>query len=56
MSKMSNLQIMLEEIKADICDNKCKFPEQYALEYEDSEEAFEQMLRDRCEECPLNRL
>lgn len=54
MSKMSNLQIMIEDIKADICDNKCKFPEQYALEYEDSEEAHEQMLRDECEFCPLS--
>lgn len=56
MSKMSNRQIELEEIKADICDNYCKYPEQYWLEYEDSVEAHEQMLREQCEECPLNRL
>lgn len=56
MSKMSNLQIMLEETKGEICDNYCKYPMEYQLEFEDSEMAHDMMLEEQCAECPLNRL
>lgn len=49
-------KMRVEDIKENICDNYCKYPEQYQMKNEDSEEAYEQMLRDRYEECPLNRL
>lgn len=56
MSKMSNFQIILEEVKEDLCDNYCKYPGEYYLLYEDSEVAHECMLQDVCADCPLNRL
>ena len=40
----------------DICDNYCKYPTQYQMEHEDSEEAFDLMTSEICAECPLNRL
>ena len=46
----------LEQIKEEICDNYCKYPYEYQMNTEDSEEAFENMLQDVCSECPLNRL
>lgn len=56
MSKMSDFQIRLQEVKEDMCDNYCKYPYQYQMEYEDPEEGFEEMLSDICADCPLNRL
>ena len=44
---MSVTQI-IEEVKSDICDKYCKYPEQY----DDDDE----MLRDVCENCALGRL
>ena len=46
----------LQEIKEAICDNYCKFPERYAAEYDDPDEANEIMLCEECEYCPLNNL
>ena len=39
---------IIEEVKTDICDKYCKYPEQY----DDDDE----MLRDVCENCALGRL
>lgn len=55
MAKQSISQ-KFEEIKEDICDNYCKFPMDYSMEYEDPEEGYEAMMEERCAECPLNRL
>ena len=46
----------MEQIKEQMCDNYCKYPNQYYLAHEDPEEGFEEMLRDICENCPLNDL
>ena len=46
----------IEQIKEDMCDNFCKWPEWYLMNYEDSEEAHDAMVEDMCSECPLNRL
>lgn len=46
----------LEEIKEDICDNKCKYPEMYLSEYSNPDEAHEAMIEDECEYCPLGNL
>lgn len=55
MSKQSKAE-KLESIKEDICDNYCKFPWECSLEHEDPEEGYEAMLKERCADCPLNRL
>lgn len=39
---------IIEEVKTDICDKYCKYPEQY--------DNYDEMLRDVCENCALNRL
>ena len=43
----------LEKIASDICDKYCKYPDIYATEYGDNDEAFEKMCDERCEQCPL---
>ena len=47
MSKMSNLQIKIEEIKNDMCDNFCKWPFNTETQAD---------LNEICEKCPLQRL
>ncbi len=42
-----NLADLLNDMAADICDNYCKFPEQY----QGRECALEE---ERCKSCPLN--
>lgn len=39
---------LLEEIVNDFCDNYCKYP----LVYTDEDE----MMEERCEHCPLNKI
>ena len=43
----------LEDIKEQICDHFCKFPEAYDHGCEDDNQ---RMIEERCEKCPLNRL
>lgn len=47
MSKMSNFQIELEEIKNDMCDNFCKWPFNTETQAD---------LNEICKDCPLSRL
>jgi len=56
MSKLKDIVSQIEEIKEDICDNYCKFPQEYSLKYEDSEIGHDVMIDDVCSECPLCRL
>ena len=39
-----------------ICDEYCKFPEQYFSKYADEHEAEEKLYRERCDKCILNEL
>lgn len=43
---------IVEQIKADMCDNYCKWPSLY----KGDENAFDRLLDERCAHCPLNRL
>lgn len=43
---------IIEEAKADFCDNYCKYPELYG----NSSEEYDEMLQDVCSGCPMNRL
>lgn len=53
------LTAQLEDIKSDICDNYCKWPQIYSerqvwfQKYEDSSEA---LWSEKCANCPLNKL
>ena len=40
----------IDEVKKEICDHYCKWPEQFG------DEGFKEMLEAKCSECPLNRL
>ena len=39
-----------------ICDNYCKWPEHYLSENSDPDVAYEKMLDEKFEGCPLGRL
>lgn len=41
------------EVKEEMCDHFCKWPEWYLMNYEDSEEAHDTMVDEMCSECPL---
>ena len=40
---------IIEEVKTEICDNYCKYPELFSAEEEE-------VLLGMCEDCPLGRL
>lgn len=46
----------LEELKERICDEYCKFPDNYALLYGDTDAAQEALEERACKECPLNEM
>lgn len=50
--KTENMKIseILEIIANEICDKYCKYPEQY------TEDRFDDLLEERCKNCPLMRL
>ena len=43
-------------IKELFCDCYCKFPEEYLAMYKDVDDAQENLMREKCEMCPLNKL
>lgn len=45
-----------EGIKEYFCDFYCKFPEEYSSMYKDVDEAQDNLLREKCEYCPLNKI
>lgn len=52
----NEIQKICEEVAFAICDDYCKWPEKYKSNYKDSDEAYEHMMADKCENCPLNRI
>ena len=54
MSKMKDMAIRIEELKEDICDNYCKYPEDFRCRYPNSDYAQEIMWQEVCQDCPLN--
>jgi hypothetical protein len=43
---------IVEQVKAEMCDRFCKWPDQYKCD----ESAYDRMIDEKCEHCPLNRL
>ena len=56
MAKKKTVSQELEEIVGEMCDNYCKWPTTYRLDYADPDQANEHMLDEKCVDCPLNRL
>lgn len=61
MTRKNNVQDMsiseqIEAIKEGICDDYCKYTEQYRACYKDPDEAQERLMADMCNFCPLIRL
>ena len=46
----------LENIKAEICDKYCKWPQLYLESIKDPDDAHEVMLEHKCAKCPTQRL
>lgn len=47
---------IIEDVKENICEDYCKYTEQYLSCYKDPDEAQEKLLADMCQYCPLTRL
>lgn len=47
-----NISRELEKIGEAICEEYCKFPEQYG----NSDEEMDRLCREKCDNCPLSRL
>lgn len=47
-----SLEGVIESMKTAMCETRCKFPEQYNANEDDI--AFETMLHEKCNYCPLN--
>ena len=43
-------------VREKICDDYCKFTEQYLSCYKDPDEAQEKLLADMCQYCPMREL
>lgn len=53
------LTSQLEDIKADICDNYCKWPHIYSerqVWFQKYEDSFDALCNEKCANCPLNKL
>ena len=51
---MQGFQEDMEELKSNICDNYCKYPEQYQVNEDDL--GYEAMWEEVCKNCPLSDL
>jgi len=49
---MKNISQIIEEVKTDICNKYCKYPETW----DEEAEGMELSESDICKNCPLNRL
>ena len=41
---------IIKDVKVWICDDYCKYPDEYGLA------GFDDMIAEKCEDCPLGRL
>jgi len=46
----------IEEIKEAICNEYCRYPEEYLSMYSDPDEANTEMINEVCDYCPLGNL
>lgn len=53
---MKHITEMLGEICCNMCDNYCKYPEQYEANYDDPDEAMDKLVEEKCNDCPINKI
>lgn len=53
---MKSISKQFEEIKEEMCDKYCRFPELTKEISNSEEEAYELLIHIYCENCPLSRL
>lgn len=41
---------VIEDVKQRICDDYCRYPDEYGMA------GFDDMIAEKCEDCPLGRL
>ena len=56
MAKQQTITQVMEKINEEICDDYCRWPLAYRLDYDDPDQAHEHMLEDKCVDCPLSRI
>ena len=54
--KTMSIVELIQWIINEICNNYCKFPEQYFKKYKDEGEAYEHLLCEKCGKCAINKL
>ena len=50
------LREMLEMHLEELCDDYCKYHQEYFSKYEDPDEAYEKMMEEKCDDCPIGRI
>ena len=45
-----------ENIKELFCECYCRYTEEYRSFYKDVDEAMDNLMREKCEMCPLNKI
>ena len=53
---MDTITSQIEQIKAQICDDYCKWLEIFMEIEQDPDEAYERLLNEKCADCPLQKL
>lgn len=53
---MDTITRQFEQIKAQICDDYCKWLEIFMEIEQDPDEAYERLLNEKCADCPLQKL
>jgi hypothetical protein len=53
---MKHITEMLGEICCKMCDNYCKYPEQYESQYKDPDMAWSVCMNERCKDCPISKI
>lgn len=46
--------LIFERIKEEMCDNYCKYPQEYKADEDDAN--WDRLLEEKCTNCPLNHL
>lgn len=56
MEKEKSITDIIQEVKDDICDHYCKWPEYYKVRFEAYQKSEDDMYEEKCDKCPLCRL
>ena len=54
--KSKSVVDIIADVVQTMCDEHCKFPQQYFNKFSNEEEAEEHLYSEKCEKCILNKL